>query len=101
MSAESHSHKRIYLIIFGALLVLTLLTVGVSYLHLSIMGAVIVAMIIAFTKGSLVGAYFMHLLGEHRLVFAVLAFTAICLVILLAVPLLVTMEDYRITVGQP
>ena len=54
---------RKYLYVFGALAVLTLITVGISYLHLPIHEAVILALIVASIKGSLVAAFFMHLLS--------------------------------------
>jgi caa(3)-type oxidase subunit IV len=37
--------------------------------------AIAVALVIALVKGSLVAAYFMHLISERRLVYAVLALT--------------------------
>ena len=51
--------------VFGALLVLTLITVGVSYLDLPEVETVVVALIIATTKASLVAMFFMHLKGER------------------------------------
>ena len=61
-------HVRIYLIVFGALMVLTLATVGVSYLDMSVPAAILVALAIAMVKGSLVACYFMHLISERKLI---------------------------------
>ena len=46
---------------------LTVVTVLVSYVNLGVMN-VVVALIIASTKASLVALFFMHLKGESRLV---------------------------------
>ena len=66
---------RKYLYVFGALAVLTLITVGISYLHLPIHEAVILALIVASIKGSLVAAFFMHLISERKLIYGVLMLT--------------------------
>jgi cytochrome c oxidase subunit 4 len=60
---------RIYIIVWGALLLLTGVTLGVSYLHLGMMN-VTVALLIASLKAALVALYFMHLRFEKRLVWA-------------------------------
>ncbi|HTP64972.1 MAG TPA: cytochrome C oxidase subunit IV family protein [Geobacteraceae bacterium] len=60
---------RIYIIVWLALLVLTAVTWGVSYINLG-MGNVTVALIIASVKAGLVALYFMHLRYENRLVWA-------------------------------
>jgi cytochrome c oxidase subunit IV len=67
--------KRKYLIIFGCLAVLTGVTVGVSYLDLPTWQAIALALLVATVKGSLVAAFFMHLLSERRLIYAVLLLT--------------------------
>lgn len=64
---------KIYVNVFIALAVLTVLTVAVSYLHLPLVLAVIVALIIAATKGSLVAAFFMHLATEKKIILWILA----------------------------
>ena len=81
-------HVRVYITVFVALMVLTLITVAVSYLDLSIPMAVTVALLIATVKGSLVGCYFMHLISEKKLIYAVLMLTAAFFVALLALPVL-------------
>lgn len=57
---EINQHVKTYLKVFGALLVLTGLTVAVSYLDVSMGMAIFIAMVIAATKGTLVTAFFMH-----------------------------------------
>ena len=68
--------KRKYLVVFGMLAVLTIITVAVSNLKVSHTVAVVIALVIASIKGSLVAAYFMHLISERRLIYAVLGLTA-------------------------
>ena len=56
-------------------MVLTIVTVAISRLHLSVPIAVTVALFVAIIKGSLVACYFMHLISEKKLIYAVLALT--------------------------
>ena len=63
-SSATHHHVMplpLYFAIFGALLFLTVVTVGVSHLGLPQPYAIIVAMIVAIIKATLVAAFFMHL----------------------------------------
>ena len=64
-----------YLAVFGALLVLTAVTVGFSYLHLPHPLAVTIGLAIAIAKASLVVMFFMHLKGERPMVMWPLALT--------------------------
>jgi cytochrome c oxidase subunit 4 len=66
---------RVYILVFVGLAFLTIVTVGVSYLHLPTLQAVALALAIASVKGFLVAGYFMHLLNEKKLVYAVLILT--------------------------
>src|SRR6187431_2479233 len=84
--AEIDKHVRVYITVFVALMALTIITVAVSYLHLSTPMAVSVALFIATVKGTLVAGYFMHLLSEKKLILAVLALTVVFFAVLLAVP---------------
>ena len=79
---------KIYFAVFGALMVLTIITVGVSYVHLPVAAAVTVALIVATIKGSLVAMYFMHLLHERKVIYWVLALTVVFFVFLMFVPML-------------
>lgn len=78
MSATGDIQKEVrgYIMVFVTLMVLTVVTVAVSYLKLSVVPAVILALLVATIKGSLVACYFMHLISERRLVYWVLGFTA-------------------------
>lgn len=62
--SEEHVHggPKVYLMVFGALVFLTVVTVGASYIHFgSGMANVVIAMLIASMKASLVALFFMHL----------------------------------------
>ena len=89
-------HVRIYITVFVALMALTIITVAISYLHLPIAMAVTVALLVATIKGSLVACYFMHLISEKKLIYAVLALTAIFFVALLALPAVTVHNGYWI-----
>jgi len=86
-------HVRTYVLVFVALMALTLITVGVSYLHLSTGPAIALALFIAVVKGSLVACYFMHLLSEKKLVYAVLIFTVIFFLAVLLGPVLTNLDE--------
>ena len=94
--AEIDKHVRVYITVFVALMALTIITVAVSYLHLSTPMAVSVALFIATVKGTLVAGYFMHLLSEKKLIIAVLALTVAFFVVLLAVPVVTHSNGYWI-----
>jgi cytochrome c oxidase subunit 4 len=64
----SHIAKpSLYAVIFGTLIVLTLATVGVTYIDLG-SANLFVALAIAVTKATLVVLYFMHARWSERLV---------------------------------
>src|SRR2546422_8434425 len=85
-AADIDRHVRVYITVFVALMALTLVTVTISYLHLPLPIAVTVALLVATVKGSLVACYFMHLISEKKLIFAVLALTAVFFAALMALP---------------
>ena len=86
--ADIDKHVRVYIIVFVALMALTLITVAVSYLHLSTPMAIAVALFVATIKGSLVACYFMHLISEKKLIYVVLVITVVKFIVLLALPAL-------------
>jgi caa(3)-type oxidase subunit IV len=70
-------HVRGYLMVGAALLVCTGITVALSYVDFGTRKAnIAVAMLLAAFKAGLVGAIFMHLAAEKRLIYRVLIFTA-------------------------
>lgn len=69
-----HSHSEphvsplsVYLTVFSTLIVLTFVTVGVSYLGLPPVLSIIIAMAVATVKATLVATWFMHLIHDTKL----------------------------------
>ena len=87
---------RIYITVFVSLMALTIITVAISRFHLPIHLAVTVALFVAIVKGSLVACYFMHLISEKKLIYAVLAVTAAFFLVLLAVPVITVHDGFWI-----
>jgi cytochrome c oxidase subunit IV len=86
-SAEDiKKHVRVYIMVFVALAALTVITVGISYLHLPTHLAITLALIVATIKGSLVALYFMHLISEKKVIYYVLVFCVLFFIVLMALP---------------
>jgi cytochrome c oxidase subunit 4 len=86
-SDDVSKHIKTYFMVFGTLMVLTIVTVAVSYLHLPVHQAIIVALFIATIKGSLVAMFFMHLNHERKVIYWVLMLTVVFFFVLMLVPL--------------
>jgi cytochrome c oxidase subunit 4 len=86
-SDDVSKHVKTYFMVFGALMVLTVVTVAVSYLHLPVHQAIVVALLIATIKGSMVALFFMHLNHERKLIYWVLMLTVVFFFVLMLVPL--------------
>ena len=95
-AVDIDKHVRIYITVFVALMALTIITVAVSRFHLPIPIAVTVALLVATIKGSLVACYFMHLISEKKLIYAVLVLTAVFFAVLLALPAVTHSNGYWI-----
>ena len=95
-AADIDRHVRVYITVFVALMALTIITVAISRFHLPLPVAVAVALIVATVKGALVACYFMHLISEKKLIYAVLVLTAVFFVALLALPALTVSDGYWI-----
>jgi len=75
--AEVSKHKKVYLLVFGALLVGTVITVALNYMHFdSKLLTISIALFVATIKATLVACYFMHLISEKRMIYLILGFTA-------------------------
>lgn len=79
---------RTYINVFLTLMVLTVVTVAVSYVPMALPLTIAVALIIAFVKGSLVASFFMHLIHEKPIVFASLVLTVVFFLAMILLPLL-------------
>ena len=90
MSHENmQDHVKVYRNVFIALLIFTGLTVGVSYIHFNLLWVgIFVGLLIAFIKGYLVAANFMHLNNERKLIYWILILTVSFLVLLFFMPML-------------
>ncbi|WP_375767738.1 cytochrome C oxidase subunit IV family protein [Archangium gephyra] len=88
MRQEHHSGPGKYILVWGALMVLTLVTVFTGKMHIET-GALALALVIASVKGALVALYFMHL-AEHQGASRVVFITSMLFVVLM---LLFTLFD--------
>jgi cytochrome c oxidase subunit 4 len=84
---EIRAHVKVYMMVFGALAVLTVVTVAARYLDVPVHLAIAVALLIASVKASLVALFFMHLKGEVRTIFWTLLLTAVFFIALITIPL--------------
>src|ERR1043166_6844387 len=78
-SAHAHDiskHVKVYVAVFVALLVGTVLTVFMYYQHFeSVAVTITIALFIATIKASLVAGFFMHLISEKKAIYAILLAT--------------------------
>ena len=86
---QHHVPYKVYFIVWGALLVLTAVTVGVSYVDMKNV-TVLTAMLIAATKSMLVLLYFMHIRFEKPMFSAMILATMLTYGIFVAL----TFVDY-------
>ena len=87
-------HVRRYLLVFYALIVGTVFTVWASYINFPSRSInIAVALLIACTKAFLVAGYFMHLISEKKMIYAIMGFTAFFFAGLMALTL-GAMDDF-------
>ncbi len=79
-------HIRGYILVFVALLVLTVATVWVSFWKVTVPVGIAIALLIACTKGTLVVSVFMHLRSEKPLILFCMLSTMIILLSVLLLP---------------
>jgi caa(3)-type oxidase subunit IV len=60
--------------------------VAVSYFHMPVTLAILVALAIATFKGSLVASVFMHLRAERRMIYWILLLTVLFFFVLMSIP---------------
>jgi len=83
------AHRRTYLWVFLALMILAAATAGISHVDLGVFNT-IVALVIAFVKAGLVALFFMHVRESRRLIWLVIFGALVWLTILLGL----TAADY-------
>ncbi len=88
--AERTISTRTYVIVCALLILLTVLTVAVSFFHLPGRWHATIGLIIALCKGSLVALFFMHLIISSRLTWIVVVVSIFWLLLLI----ILTMTDY-------
>jgi cytochrome c oxidase subunit IV len=81
--------KSLYYTIFAALMVLTIVTVAVTYVHLGAFNLA-VALAIAVTKAALVILFFMHVKYSPKLIKVTIG----CSFFFLIIMIVITMSDY-------
>lgn len=81
---SSHPPIKTYLMVFAGLGVLTALTVGLSYMHLSHTMGLILAGVISLAKCVLIAAFFMHLRNERKVIGSVI-YVALALIAILLI----------------
>lgn len=89
---EIQQQTRKYLMVGGALLVATAITVAVSYVNLGVAGNITLGLIIATIKASLVAAIFMHLNHEKAWIYGSLVLTVAFFIVLMFLPVLSTSD---------
>lgn len=75
-NADIQKHVKTYILIFVALLVGTIVTVGLNSVHFDSMAVTIsIALFVACIKAFLVAGFFMHLISEKKAIYAILLAT--------------------------
>ncbi len=89
-SAEDvRHHLKTYWTIYGLLGLGTIITVAIAYYHLHPLWAILLAMVVASTKASLVGLYFMHLNNEKKIIYAIIALTIFMFLGVMMIPIFI------------
>jgi caa(3)-type oxidase subunit IV len=104
--SDSHAHDvrkeiKTYIAVFVSLAVLTVVTVWVARFEFTVAMGVLVALIIAGFKGSLVASFFMHLVSEKKGVVWVLILTAVFFLALIFLPLGALMDQQGVPTDVP
>ena len=77
-AGDMKKNVQVYIVVFVALLVLTVVTVAAGSITAGAVVSITIALIIASVKGFLVAGYFMHLIKEKPVIYGVLLMTATC-----------------------
>ena len=91
MSGHHISTDKILLSTAGALFILTLLTVGIHYIHIPQPYAIITAIAIAIVKAGLVALFFMNLYWDTRFNSMLLIAGVVFLMLLVALSMMDTL----------
>ncbi|MSQ45438.1 MAG: hypothetical protein EXR24_00440 [Ignavibacteria bacterium] len=94
-NVDVKSHSKKYIKVYLALMVLTVLTVYASYLPTNVGVGIILALIIASVKSTLVAGVFMHLFGEKKIIIWTLILTIIFFIFLILIPLFSSLDSIK------
>ena len=94
-NVDVKSHSKKYIKVYLALMVLTVLTVYASFLPISVGAGIILALIIASVKSTLVAGVFMHLFGEKKIIIWTLILTIIFFIFLIFIPLFSSLDSIK------
>ena len=94
--AEIRQYVRSCYMVFGALMMFTVITVGLSYMDWTEPTAIVVGLTVATIKASLVALYFMHLISEEKVIYWLLALAAGFFVFLLYLPTGWYMDEVKV-----
>jgi cytochrome c oxidase subunit IV len=95
-AADDHApNVKLYVMVFAALMLLTVITVAISKVHLPRPQAIGLGLFVACVKASLVAAIFMHLWGEKKLIYHFLWVTGAA-----ALGLLIAFVDMSLIKGR-
>ena len=84
-SHDISKHIKLYIGVFIALLVGTVVTVGLYYVHFnSVAVTIAIALLVATIKSYLVAGYFMHLNSEKKTIYSILGVTVFFFIALMA-----------------
>ena len=97
--SEGHDNKT-YILIWGALIILTVITVSASYIHFGIFN-IVIALVIASIKASLVALFFMHLKYEDKITWAFALYPLFLLAILISSGLIDLFFSSGLPLHQP
>jgi cytochrome c oxidase subunit 4 len=84
--AEIRKYVKTCVAVFASLMVLTVVTVAISYVHLDTPSAIAVALIVATVKASLVALFFMHLISERHAIYYLLCLTGLFFLLVMYLP---------------
>jgi cytochrome c oxidase subunit 4 len=93
---DHHTSVRGYFMVFGALMVLTVLTVLMSLINFGLLGNAVVALLIAAIKTSLVIYFFMHVRESPKII----GFLVVGSFAWLSILFLFTIADFQAQYGD-
>ena len=89
-------HIKVYITVFAALLVLTVLTVLAAKLNVVFSIGLFIALTLAGIKGALVSGYFMHLTEEKATIVWILILTAVFFLLVFFLPVLTEITKVKL-----